>query len=377
MHYLNNAGAGIVADETLHAVVQHFSLEQKVGPYAAARQVADEMAECYASAAAILGAPTEAISLHDSASRAWNMALYGCGLERGDRIVTLSSEFGTNLVTLYHYARQVGAAVKVVPCDPRGDFDLTEFERYVADGAKLVAVSHAAAHGSIVNPVEKIGGIAARYGATYLVDGCQAVGQIPVNVSTLHCDVYTGSGRKWLRGPRGTAFLYVRQGSDVHTPQVDLASADLAIQDGVVTGVDVRTDGRQFELWERSVASFMGLGVALSQYRNVDQQNVSEALAAQATRLRAAVLSNPLMRLIGHVDARTGIVGFYLSDPDREAELQAAFDQAGLVISTMADWDCPLHFPTNGATRIFRLSPHFQTSAETIELAGHVLEQFG
>lgn len=376
MHYLNNAGAAIMTDEALQAVFEHFVLEREVGPYAAARKVADKLAGCYTDAAAILGAQSDGISLHDSASRAWNMALYGSGLREGDKIVTLSSEFGTNLVSLHHYARQIGAVVNVVRCDPHGDFDMDELEHYIADGAMLVAVSHAAAHGSIVNPVEQIGCLVAKYGAAYLVDGCQAVGQIAVDVSALNCDVYTGSGRKWLRGPRGTAFLYVKPGSRFHTPQVDLASADLVLDDGAVTGVQVRVDGRQFELWERSIASFAGLAVALSQYRHLDLQEVSGVLAEQATRLRVAVSSNALLRLIGHVDARTGIVGFYLADPSREDELQALFEQSGLIISTMADWDCPLHFPSNGATRIFRLSPHFHTDGDTIDLAEQVLEQF-
>lgn len=375
MHYLNNAGAAIMSDETLEAVLGHYALEREFGPYSAARRVADQLDAGYASAASVLGVDQRGISMHDSASRAWDMAVYGAGLKRGDVIVTLSSEFGTNLVSLHHYASQVDAVVKVVDCDPLGDFDLGALEARIADGAKLVAVSHAAAHGSIVNPVAEIGQLATKYGAAYVIDGCQAVGQIPVDAASLNCDVYTGSGRKWLRGPRGTAFLYVRPGSSFHTPQVDLASADLVLEDGVVTGVDVRKDGRQFELWERNVAGFLGLGVALSQYESVEPREI-ELLEAQANRLRAAVSANPRMNLIGRIEAPTGIVGFYLSDPAREDEMQASFDQAGIVISTMADWDCPLHFPKNGATKIFRLSPHFHTGPETIDLAERVIEQF-
>ncbi len=375
MHYLNNAGAAIMSDETLQAIHRHYALERRIGPYSAAKEVADELNAGYASAASILGVGQTGISMHDSASRAWDMAIYGAGLKEGDAIVTLSSEFGTNLVSLYHYAKQVGAVVRVVDCDQLGDFDLGVMEARIADGAKLVAVSHAAAHGSIVNPVAEIGRLATKYGAAYVVDGCQAVGQIPVDVASLNCDVYTGSGRKWLRGPRGTAFLYVRPESPFRTPQVDLASADLVLEDGIVVGVDVRGDGRQFELWERSVAGFLGLGVALSQYERIGAAQTG-MIEAQANRLRAVVSANPRMNLIGHVQAPTGIIGFYLSDPTLEDELQESFNQAGLVISTMADWDCPLHFPKNGATRIFRLSPHFNTEPETIDLAEHVIDQF-
>lgn len=377
MHYLNNAGASIMSDETLAAVTDHFVLERQLGPYGAARSVAEKMSACYSDAAAVLNAPSSSdISLHDSASRAWNMALYGCGIGKGDHIVTLSSEFGTNLVSLHHYAEQVGARVQVVHCDEQGLFDKNELERQIAAGAKLVAVSHAAAHGSIVNPVADIGILAAKYDAKYLVDGCQAVGQIPVDVRDLKCDAYTASGRKWLRGPRGTAFLYVNPDSALHTPQVDLASADLEIHDGTVIGVKVRADGRQFELWERSTASFVGLGRALKQYLDLDTDLVARDVAIKSRRIRNAASSNPSMRIVGSIDAATGITGFYLSDPSREEDLERAFGDAGVVISTMADWDCPLHFPTCGATKIYRLSPHFYTTSETIDITEQIIAQF-
>ena len=143
------------------------------------------------------------------------MALYGLPVGSGDEIVTLSSEFGTNLVSIFHFATRVGARVKVLHCTPSGSFDMSELQACLESGARLVAISHVSAHASIVNPVVEIGKMVAQHGALYLVDGCQAVGQMDIDVVKIGCDAYTATGRKWLRGPRGTGFLYVKDGSSI------------------------------------------------------------------------------------------------------------------------------------------------------------------
>lgn len=377
MHYLNNAGAALMSPQAIQAIVGHLDDELKFGPYGAAQAAKDRLEAGYFAAAQVLGVSSDTISMHDSASRAWNMALYGSGLPKGSEIVTLSSEFGTNLVSIFHYARTIGAKVSVVPCAQDGSFSLDEVDARLAGGAALIAISHAAAHGSIVNPVEEIGTLVAQYGTKYLVDGCQAAGQLPVDVSRLNCDAYTASGRKWLRGPRGTAFMHTRKDSGFSTPQVDLASADLILgPDLGVEGVEVRQDGKQFELWERSVAGFLGLGVALSQFLAQDADDISRTLSGKGNQLRTAVSANPHLTLLGSIESASGIVGFVVSDPGREDSMRAALASKEIVFSTMADWDCPLHFPRTGAEVIFRLSPHYYTSEETVALAERAILDF-
>jgi len=375
--YLNNAGASLVSDETFDAYLGHLQLEREVGAYKAATFAEPFRERFRESAATLVNAKSTEIAFADSASRAWNAVVYGSGLQRGDRVVTLSSEFGSNLVSLFHYAGGVGAEVVVVGCSLNGTFDMGEFRSEVHDPrTKLVAISHVAAHGSIVNPVETIGKIVKECeGVNYVVDGCQAVGQVSVDVRKIGCDAYTGTGRKWLRGPRGSAFLYVREGSAFRTREVDLASADLAFgSDGRVTGVDVRQDARQFELWERNVAGEIALGVAISASLAVTL-DLRERIALSANRLRRAVSENSHLTLIGEENSTSGVVGFVASDPSREDEFERAFALADIAISTMHDWDCPLHFPRTGVSRIFRLAPHYYTSDSEVDRAIAVLDQ--
>ena len=380
-HYLNNAGAGLMSPRTLKTIIDYLNLEVEVGAYRAARESKSQMDLFYERATGLVnGSHPNEIAFVDSASRAWNMALYGVELGHGDQIVTLSTEFGTNLVSLFYHARQVGAAVQVVQCDATGNFDLDKFSYYLKGGDRcLVAISHAAMQGSIVNPVKDIGRLAKEHGAIYLLDGCQAAGQIPIDVNSIQCDVYTTTGRKWLRGPRGTGFLYVKNTSSLKANQVDLAAADLVLEEEfrsaelMVTGVDVRKDARQFELWERSVAGMLGLSNAMSEYLEQGRDAVAKRIQTLANRLRKEVSANTNLTLVGQVESESGVVGFYVNDPKRENLVREKFEQGAVEISTVSNWDCPLHFPRTGVTSIFRLSPHHYTPDLSVDVACEIL----
>lgn len=376
--YLNNAGAGIMSAKTFETISNYLKLEMELGAYHAAASNKDSALQFYNNAAKIINIqnPNE-IAFVDSASRGWNMVVYGVALKKGDRIITLSSEFGTNLITLFDKAEQIQGSVSVIKCDETGGFSLDEFEKELNNGVKLIAISHAAAHGSIVNPVEEIGTLAKKYGIPYIVDGCQAVGQFKVDIDSIQCDAYMTTGRKWLCGPRGTGFLYVKSGSPFRSPQLDLASADLIIdKDNYVTGVQVRDDARQFELWERGIANMLGLSVAIKECIDNDIISINKTIKSLSNRIREIVANNKKLRLLGNVSSKSGIVGFYLNNPAEEDELKNLFDINGISISTMSDWDCPLHFPKNGATKIFRLSPHYKSEYAMINEVCHIIENF-
>lgn len=376
--YLNNAGAGIMSSETFETIFKYLKLEMEIGAYHAATINKESVQEFYRNAAKLINVqdPDE-IAFVDSSSRGWNLVVHGLTLNKGDRILTLSSEFGTNLITLFDKARQIHGEVSIIDCDETGTFSLEEFEKELKNGIKLIAISHAAAHGSIVNPVEEIGKLAKKYGTTYIVDGCQSVGQLEVNVNSIGCDAYVTTGRKWLCGPRGTGFLYVKRGTLFRSPQLDLSSADLILdKDYKVTGIEIRNDARQFELWERSVSNMLGLSVAMQRCIEYDINKISGTIQLFSNKIRHAVLSNDKLRLLGSAKSRSGITGFYVKKPELESLLIDRFEENQISISTMSNWDCPLHFPKNGATKIFRLSPHYFSDISIIEDACFIIENF-
>jgi cysteine desulfurase / selenocysteine lyase len=374
--YLNNAGAGIPSLKTLSEQIEYLRLEAEFGAIAAANRTKDKVQEFYRIAAELVGANDSEIAYVDSASRAWDAIIYGIHLQPGDEIITLSSEFGTNLVSLFHRARQSDITVRVVDCGTSGEVAADQVASAVSEKTRAIALSHVTAHGAIVNPVAAIGQIAKERGLFYLVDGCHALGQLPVDVAEIQCDAYTTTGRKWLRGPRGTGFLYVRSGEDrVSTPFVDLASADLLLDgESRAIGVDVRRDAKQFELWERSVSAMLGLRNALIEYRDEGVER-TDRIGSLATRLaRGLSEAVPGIEIVGSAHSQVGIVGVIFRNGNL-GNVTQALDEAKVAYSVMADWDAPIHFSLLQTRSILRLSPHYYNTEDEIDFACELIAQ--
>lgn len=367
--YFNNAGAGLMSKNTFKTVVDHMTLETEIGAYKAALAKATDIGMFYSLSAQLINAASkEEIAYVDSASRGWNMVMYGLDITENDTIVTLSSEYGTNLLTIYDIARKTGCHVKIIECTESGEFDINDVEKALKAGSKFLFVSHVAAQGSIVNPVDEMGQLATQYGAVYIVDGCQAVGQLDVDVQRMGCHAYVTAGRKWLRGPRGTGILYVKKGAPIYTPQIDLASADLVFDgSGNVTGLKIRDDAKQFELWERSVASLLGLTNAISECISYGVDNIAKEVVSKADIIREHIVSNKNVSLVGKLHSATGVASFYLRDSTRENEIKERFERNNIIISIVCDWDCPIAFPKTGVSNIFRISPHYYTPHSDIQ----------
>lgn len=367
--YFNNAGAGIMSETTLNTVVNHMKLEMGVGAYKAAIMRSEDILNFYKSSAKLLNAGCkEEIAFIDSASRGWNLVMYGLNITNKDTIVTLESEYGTNLLTIYDIAKLTGCSVNIVKCKSDGSVNLNLVEKAFETGGTVLAVSHVAAQGSIVNPVVELGKIAKKYSAIYIVDGCQAVGQLKVDIQEIDCHAYMVAGRKWLRGPRGTGILYVRNDAPIRTPQIDLASADLVFNNiGEVTDVHIRKDAKQFELWEKSISSLLGLTNAINEYLDFGIDKAFKEIVLKANKIRSCINNNSNLVLVGNKNAAVGNIGFYLRNPIQEQCVKELFDNNGFVISCMCDWDCPMFFPKTGVQYIFRITPHYYTNDEDIQ----------
>ncbi|MCH5352628.1 MAG: aminotransferase class V-fold PLP-dependent enzyme [Acutalibacter sp.] len=375
--YFNNAGAGIMSPATYKTVLDHMALEMKIGGYAAANVKSDEVNQFYSLAANLLNARSkDEIAFIDSASRGWNLVMYGLNISKADTIVTLASEYGTNLLTIYDIANKTCCGVKIVKCDDKGIFNLEDVEQALISGGTILAVSHVAAQGSIVNPVIELGALAKKYNVTYIVDGCQAVGQIRVDVQQINCCAYITAGRKWLRGPRGTGILYVRKDAPIHTPQIDLASADLVFDElGEVIDVKIREDAKQFELWEKSTASLLGLRNAIQEYLDFGIENAEKEIYEKANYIRKSIVNNPNLSLVGSEVSSSGVVGFYVKNPQSENLVKERLEKHNFIISYICDWDCPIFFPKNGIHYVFRISPHYYTSKEEIQAICQLIQE--
>jgi selenocysteine lyase/cysteine desulfurase len=368
--HLNNAGASLPPEPVIRTVVEYIHQEAQIGGYEAAAEAQDRFALTYQHLAQLIGAKMGEIAFADSGSRAWNNILYSLRFSPGDRILTSQNEFGGNALSLAHVASRTGATIEVVPNDPDGRVSVAELKRRLDSKVKLVAITHVPAHRGVINPVAEIGALLQSHPAFYLVDACQSVGQMVIDVNQIGCDALTAAGRKWLRGPRGTGFLYLRENwvTKIEPAMVDLSVADLTAPELMLrdTRLEIRRDIKRFELWERSFALMLGLGSAAEYALKVGVERIQRIVTELASTIRREVSSIRGIRIEDAPDTTCGIVTLSSSRHDID-DLKKALSTRGINTSVVHDYDGPLELSSRNLRAALRVSPHYYNSAEDIQ----------
>ena len=306
--HFNNAGAALMPAPVLQAQLRHLQLEAETGGYEAAAAADDRIEAIYDSIARLLNADRAEIALVENATVAWDMAFYSVGFAAGDRILTAEAEYSSNYIAFLQVARRSGAVVEVVPSDEAGELDVEALERMIDRRVKLIAITHVPTNSGLVNPAAAIGCIARAHGILYLLDACQSVGQMPIDVAAIGCDMLSGTGRKYLRGPRGTGFLYVRRAvlDQLEPPFLDLQAATWVEPDRY----EMRLDARRFENWERNVAGQLGLGAAVDYALGWGLADIAGRIEPLAAELRRRLAEIPGVSVRDRGRRRCGIVTF-------------------------------------------------------------------
>ena len=364
--HLNNAGAALLAQPTLDAMTRHLRLEAEIGGYEAAGAAKDPIAATYDAIAELIGGRSEEIALFDNATHAWNAAFYSVPLRPGDRILTGRAEYGSNVLAYLQAAGRAGAEVVVVPNDAHGQLDVAALAALADERTRLIGVSHVPTSGGLVQPAAEIGRIARAFGALFLLDATQSAGQFPVDVQAIGCDLLTGTGRKFLRGPRGTGFLWVRTAVlDRLDPFV--AEIGSATWDGH-RGFTWAPGARRFATWEHSYVNILGLGTAIRQALGLGLAAIGERAAALGARLRDQLSELPGVTTHDLGQTRCAIVTAKLATTPA-GEAAAALGRAGVNVTTTVPEDNPLDTEDRGIHPLIRFSPHYYNTEDEIDRA--------
>jgi cysteine desulfurase/selenocysteine lyase len=363
--HFNNAGASLTPQPVADTVMEHLQLELRLGGYEAAEAARPRLDGVRDSAARLINCDPTEIALLENATRAFNAVLYALPLGPGDRIVTGRSEYASNYMAYLHLRDTRGADVLVVPDDEHGQVDVDALGARLDDRVKLIALTHVPTSGGLVNPVAAVGRLARDACVPFLLDACQSVGQLPIDVAQIGCDFLSTTGRKYLRGPRGTGFLYVRRehAERLHPPQVDLGGADWTRRDGY----DLKPGARRFETWEASQALQLGLGRAIDYALDVGVERSWPRIAALAGRLRSELEAIPGVELHDLGATRCGIVSFSVAGTPPEA-VKAKLAAAGVHVELSSVEDTRLDLGDRGLTTFLRASAHYYNSDDEIDL---------
>jgi len=367
-HHFNAAGSALPSDTVLRTVVEHLALESRIGGYEAAETAKDRTEAVYAAAARLIGARPDDIALVESATVGWHRALDALALPVGGRVLAAASSYVSSALHLLELRRSRGVVVEVLPVDATGATDLDALAKALRGPAALVTVAHVPTSSGLVEPVPAIGALTSAAGVPLLLDATQSLGQLPLDVGTAGVDIAVGTGRKFLRGPRGTGLLYVSPAMRelMHPTHPDIRGARWNA-DG---GFEVTPGARRYETWEAAHALRLGLGAALEETLALGVPAIHRYVSWLAGQLRAALATVPGVRLTDPVAATGGIVTF-VRDGEDPHETVRVLRAAGVhLVSVPAghgQWD----LGRRGLDAVVRASVHVYNNMDDVgALAG-------
>lgn len=371
--HLLASGSALMPKPVVDAIVNHTLQEAQIGGYEAQAKAADALDTIYSSVAKHINANRREIALMENATVAWCHAFYALPLMPKTRILTCEAEFAANYVAFLQRAKKDDLTIEVVPSDETGALDIQALEATMSDNVGLIAITWVPTNGGLVNPAAEVGKIARKYDVPYLLDACQAAGQMRIDVNELGCDFLSATGRKFLRGPRGTGFLYVRDQwlETLEPAMIDHFGAPWVARDRYA----LRDDARRFETWENSYALRAGFGAAF---------DYAESIGIDAIQLRVTELSNHCRLVLGQYAAielrdigkqQCAIVSLTVQGID-PAEIIGKMAEAGIIIGTSPASTTRIDAERRNLPTVLRIAPHYYNTKGEIDEAVEKLMSF-
>lgn len=363
MHF-NNAGSSLPISEVVNSITGYLHQEALYGGYETEAENQEQINRTYELIGRLINAQPEEIALVENASAAWCIAFHGINFLPGDEVLVSEFEYVTNMIGFLNAQKTYGIKLVVVPNDKQGNFSLEKLEAAITTRTKLIAVTHVASATGGVLPVEAIGQIAAKHNILYLLDGCQSVGQMPVDVIAIGCHFLSVTGRKYLRAPRGTGFLYVKHDvqDQLKTLFIDGHSVEWINEDSY----QPRNDAKRFEFYEKNRALTLGLGKAVEYALNIGLEQIWQRISYLAGLLRAKLAQIDGVTLHDNGDQLCGIVTFTITDIDSLQVKNRLADHkinvsVGLAKSTL------LFMNKHQLQSVVRASVHYYNTAAELE----------
>jgi selenocysteine lyase/cysteine desulfurase len=372
--HLNNAGAALAPRPVREAINQHLDLEEQLGSYEAADAREGEIQAAYGAVAGLLQTQPRNIALMQNSTVAFAQAIQAIDFRPGDVLLTSRADYASNQIMYLSLARRRGVEIIRAPDASEGGIDPDAVKQIVSRRRPaLVALTWVPTNSGLVQPVELVGRICRDAGIRYLVDACQAVGQMPIDVQRLHCDYLAATSRKFLRGPRGVGFLYVSDDTlsgGAYPLLVDMHGANWTEPDRF----ELTPDARRFETWEFPYALVLGLGAAARYALEVGLDVARDRARELASYARERLAAVPGVRLLDRGPELCAIVTVSVSNRDTD-DIKLALRARGINTSSPHREDAVIDMDEKKTSSALRISPHYYNTKEEIDTAVEALEE--
>jgi selenocysteine lyase/cysteine desulfurase len=368
--HLNSAGSSLMPLPVIDAIHRYLDHEIGYGGYETQRVFENELDLVYSMLAELINAESSEIAISDSATRAWDMAFYSLQFNEGDRILTTTTEYVSNWAAYLQMRDRKGIVVDVIPNTSTGEVDVAALKSMIDGSARLITLNHVPTNSGVVNPVSDIGDVARDHGIPFLLDACQSVGQLPVDVDEIGCDMLTTTSRKYLRGPRGQGFLYVRSDflDQLDPVFVELHTAPVVLPDRY----ELRNDAKRFETWEKNYANVLGLGTAASYAMDLGLPDIWQRIQELGVTTRQLLGEIEGVTLLDLGVIKGGIVSFDV-EGRHALEVGELLAERSINVSISTPLSAPVDMHERGIDDLVRASLHaFNTDEEIEELVAAI-----
>ncbi len=361
--HLNNAGASLMPSIVADKTVSYLKHELNYGGYETAAKYEGEIESTYQYLARYLNCQADEIALTENATAAWQQAFMSIPFEDGDLILTSASEYASNYIPFLQLQKRSRIHIKPIPVDQFGQIDLDRLAGMMDHRVKLVAVTHVPTNGGLVNQAAEVGQLTRENGCWFLLDACQSVGQMLLNVDDLGCDFLSGTSRKFIRGPRGVGFLYAANSS---TSKLEPTILDLhGAQWKSISAYSIRKDARKYENWEFNLAGVVGLGAAVKYMLDLGPERIWQRIKNLSDHLRNKLALVPGVDVQDLGVVKSGIVSF--TTPLAAEKLKERLHLDGFNVSVIHPSHTLLDMEQRGLPHMIRASVHYYNTEHEID----------
>lgn len=360
------------------AITEHIALEANIGGYDAADAARSDIERGYDDLAKLVGADARNIAVVANATAGFIQAVSSFDFSPGDVIVTSRCDYTSNQIQYLALHERLG--VNIVHADdlPDGGVDPDAVRRAVEragrDRCKLVAISWIPTNSGLVQDVAGVGAVCEALEVPYLVDACQAVGQVEIDVANLRCDYLSATARKFLRGPRGIGFMYASDRALARGDYplfVDMRGARWTAADHF----ELEPTARRYEDSEFPYALVLGQGAAARYALDVGIDVASRRAWELAARLRNRLDAIPGVRVLDRGATRCAIVTASVDGVDARELVKHLTAQDINTVSSLREFG-QYDFSDKGVETAIRLSPHYYNTEGEVDAAVKAVASF-
>lgn len=371
--FLNNAGSSLMPNIVVDSMLDYLKQEEQFGGYEVANKNAELLENFYTETAKLINCKPSNIAFMTSATEAFSKALSSIIFKEGDTIITTVDDYISNQITFISLQKRLNVKIIRIKKLEDNELDLENLENLIKEHhPKLVAVTHIPTNSGLIQNIEAIGKICRQYDILYLADCCQSVGQMVVDVEKIGCDFLTATGRKFMRGPRGSGFLYVsdRVLEQDHAPiLLDMRGAHWS----EYNNYELFKTAKRFEHWEVSYAAVLGMMEAVKYANNVGL-NTIENYNRKLTETFRINLKNSGFKVLDIGINLSSIVTFCGPDNDLE-NIQKVLRENNVFFSASYKHSALIDFTDKKVDGAVRLSPHYFNTLEEVEKVSDILHK--